>query len=122
MKNYYFDVLFKIEEYDLSLSLINGSSIELSNHYLLHIREISVRDDGFIFSKICFSPSFVKIFGRIKSANLKTCLIGSFQWKVKPRYHTRFQRAFNARCCVFKEITLVCSDQRNYFENANACN
>ena len=28
---------------------------------------------------------------------------------------------FNACCCVFKEITLVGSYQRNYFENATAC-
>ena len=95
-----------------------GSSIELSNHFLLHIREISVREDGFIFSKICFSPSFVKIFGRIKSANLKTCLIGSFQWNLRLVANTRFQCAFTRCCWVFKEITLVGSD----FENANACN
>ena len=33
-------------------------------------------------------------------------------------------QAFNVRflqgCCVFKEITLVGLNQRNYFENANA--
>ena len=39
----------------------------------------------------------------------------------KPRCHTRFQRAFTACCCVFKVITLVGSNQGNYFENANAC-
>ena len=39
----------------------------------------------------------------------------------KAHCHTRFQRAFAAWFCVFKEITLVCSNERNYFENANAC-
>ena len=39
---------------------------------------------------------------------------------LKAHCHTRFQRAFNACPCVFKEITLS-SKQRNYFENANVC-
>jgi len=34
---------------------------------------------------------------------------------------SRFQRAFTACVCVFKEITLVDSNQGNYFENATAC-
>jgi len=33
----------------------------------------------------------------------------------------RFQRAFTACSCVFKVITLVGSNQGNYFENATAC-
>ena len=41
---------------------------------------------------------------------------------VKARCDTRFQRAFTQCCCVFKEITLVDLNQRNYFENTNACN
>ena len=40
---------------------------------------------------------------------------------LKARCHTRFQRAFTPCCCVFKEITLFGSNQRNYFETANAC-
>ena len=32
----------------------------------------------------------------------------------------RFQRAFTASVCVFKEITLIGSNQLNYFENAAA--
>ncbi len=32
----------------------------------------------------------------------------------------RFTHAFNACGCVFKEITLVGSNQGNYFENATA--
>ena len=40
---------------------------------------------------------------------------------IKARCHTRFQRAFAACCCVFKEITFIGSNQRNYFEHANAC-
>ncbi len=31
------------------------------------------------------------------------------------------RRAFTACGCVFKEITLVVSNQGNYFENATAC-
>jgi len=34
----------------------------------------------------------------------------------------RFQRAITACICVFKIITFVGSNQRNYFENATACN
>ncbi len=33
----------------------------------------------------------------------------------------RFQRAFTTCVCIFKVITLVVSNQRYYFENANAC-
>jgi hypothetical protein len=42
--------------------------------------------------------------------------------KVKLRCDERFTHAFTARSFVFKEITLVGSNQGNYFENANACN
>ena len=31
----------------------------------------------------------------------------------------RFQHVFTAYCCVFREIPLVGSNQRNYLENAN---
>jgi len=34
---------------------------------------------------------------------------------------SRFQRAFTACVCAFKVITLISSNQRNFFENANAC-
>ncbi len=34
---------------------------------------------------------------------------------------SRFQHAFTACNCVLKVITLVDSNQRNYFENAIAC-
>jgi len=37
------------------------------------------------------------------------------------RCDERFTHAFTACKCVFKEITLVGSNQDNYFENANAC-
>jgi len=33
---------------------------------------------------------------------------------------SRFQRAFTACSCVFKEITLVGTNQHNYFEKPNA--
>jgi len=34
---------------------------------------------------------------------------------------SRFQRVFTACICVFKVITLIGSNQGNYFENAIAC-
>jgi hypothetical protein len=37
------------------------------------------------------------------------------------RCDERFMHAFTACGCVFKEITLVGSNQGNYFENATAC-
>jgi hypothetical protein len=39
----------------------------------------------------------------------------------KLRCDGRFTHAFTACVCVFKEITLVGSNQGNYFENATAC-
>jgi len=40
---------------------------------------------------------------------------------VKPNCDSRFQCAFTACSWIFKVITLVGSNQRNFFENANAC-
>ncbi len=40
---------------------------------------------------------------------------------LKLRCDERFTHAFTACSCVFKEITLVGSNQGNYFENENAC-
>ncbi len=40
---------------------------------------------------------------------------------LKLRCDSRFQHAFTACSCVFKEITLVRANQRNFFENATAC-
>jgi len=40
---------------------------------------------------------------------------------VKLRCDERFTHAFTACGCVFKEITLVDSNQDNYFENVTAC-
>jgi len=36
-------------------------------------------------------------------------------------WHCRFQSAFTACSCVFKVITLVWANQRNFFENATTC-
>jgi len=48
--------------------------------------------------------------------------IHSFIWiTLKLRCDIRFQRAFTACSCVFKVITLIWANQRNYFENATAC-
>jgi len=50
-----------------------------------------------------------------------------FAWKdllqdtLKLRCDERFAHTFTASGCVFKEITLVGSNQGNYFENATAC-
>jgi len=41
--------------------------------------------------------------------------------RVKLRCDSRFQRAFTACSCVFKVITLIGSNQGNYFENATTC-
>jgi hypothetical protein len=40
---------------------------------------------------------------------------------LKLRCDERFAHAFTACGCVFKEITLVASNQGNFFENAAAC-
>ncbi len=42
-------------------------------------------------------------------------------FKLKLRCDQRFRHAFTAYGCVFKEITLVGSNQDTYFENASAC-
>ncbi len=48
--------------------------------------------------------------------NAATCSKRSSQRSLK----LRFQRAFIACICVFKEITLAWANQRNVFENATA--
>jgi hypothetical protein len=40
---------------------------------------------------------------------------------LKLRCRSRFQHLFTVCICVFKVITLVGSNQHNYFENAIAC-
>jgi len=42
-------------------------------------------------------------------------------YTLKLHCDTRSQNAFTACDCVFKVITLVGSNQRNYFENATEC-
>jgi len=46
----------------------------------------------------------------------------SFYICLKLSCDNRFQLAFTACICVFKEITQVWVNQGNYFENVNACN
>jgi hypothetical protein len=53
----------------------------------------------------------------VMCAQLRFCTITA----VKLRCDSRFQRAFTACSCVFKVITLIGSNQGNYFENATAC-
>ncbi len=43
-------------------------------------------------------------------------------WWLKLSCDSRFQRAFTACSCVFEVLTLVGSNQGNYFENSTACN
>jgi len=43
------------------------------------------------------------------------------QRKFKLRCDSRITHAFTAWSCVFKVITLVLANQRNYFENATTC-
>jgi len=45
--------------------------------------------------------------------------LGSFTLKLS--CDSRFQRAFTACSCVFKVITLIGSNQCNFFENATSC-
>jgi len=45
----------------------------------------------------------------------------SVAFELKLSCDSRFQRAFTAYSCVFKVITLVWSNQRNFFENATTC-
>ncbi len=45
----------------------------------------------------------------------------STKFSSKLRCNERFTHAFTACVCVFKEISLVGSNQGNYFENENAC-
>jgi len=48
------------------------------------------------------------------------CFSDDGMQRVKLRCDERFTHAFTACECVFKEITLVGSNQGNYFENATA--
>jgi len=45
----------------------------------------------------------------------------AFTFSLKLSCDSRFQRAFTACSCVFKLITLVGSNQGNFFENATTC-
>jgi len=47
--------------------------------------------------------------------------IVGFSSRIKLRCHERFAHAFTACGCVFKVITLIGSNQGNYFENATTC-
>jgi len=55
---------------------------------------------------------------RLKSTALIVC---REKKTLKLCFNTRFQRAFTACSCVFKEITFVGSNQGNYFENVTEC-
>jgi len=63
----------------------------------------------------CMRPHGLGLY--LKYISKETCTCGS----LKLSCDSRFQRAFTASICVFKVITLVGSNQRNYFENVNAC-
>jgi len=56
-----------------------------------------------------------------KKLFLRTCYKFYIQNNLKLRCDRRFTHAFTACSCVFKVITLVWSNQRNFFENATTC-
>jgi len=109
------------------LSVILKSSIELLSVYI----------SKFYFKGLCKSSSLnlrleVNKTKAWQKSSLRTkgparlgldyfrldpLLVGMF----KLRCDGRFTHAFTACVCVFKEITLVGSNQGNYFENATAC-
>jgi len=54
---------------------------------------------------------------------IKKCRRAKFSFSLlKLRCDERFTHAFTACTCIFKEITLVGSNQGNYFQNATGCN
>jgi len=58
--------------------------------------------------------------GYLSDREFKKFLI-SIDIQVKLRCDERFQNAFTACSCVFKVITLVWANQRNFFENTTTC-
>ena len=101
----------------------------------MNFRNINIKDKLNLLEKVtfssiikasnkCFKEKIAKKFKNNYYAepNVKIqLLLLGLSISFKARCHTRFQRAFTSCCRVFKEITLVGSNQRNYFENANAC-
>jgi hypothetical protein len=69
----------------------------------------------------------VKVFGNFVKTNFRPIKLpifgpyGSQFLLLKLRCKERFTHAITACSCVFKELTLVGSDQGNYFENATSC-
>jgi len=59
--------------------------------------------------------SFIVIQFDFKNYPVRICAL------LKLRCDSRFQRAFTACSCVFKVITLIGTNQDNYFENATSC-
>ncbi len=61
----------------------------------------------------------LKLF--IMILNLSCSVSPKYTWPLKLRCDSRFQGAFTTCSCVFKVITLVWANQRNYLENATTC-
>ncbi len=75
-----------------------------------------------------FLPLFESIFSKERfqffkflTNNIWSHFSDYYVSPLKLRCDSRFQHAFTACNCVFKVMTLVGSNQGNYFENATAC-
>jgi len=90
----------------VGLSFIRG--IKILRFWLLNILKI--------WEKFKLKWEFHK-----KEANRILYFSSDFISSLKLRCDERFTHAFTACGCVFKEITLVGSNQGNFFENATAC-
>ncbi len=67
---------------------------------------------------------FMKIISSRKGKHLWlffSFLNFNFSYTLKLSCDSRFQQAITACSCVFKVITLVWANQRNFFENATTC-
>jgi len=64
---------------------------------------------------------WVGLFAGLQTEVGRNCFTKIVRIELKLRCDERFTHAFTACGCVFKEITLVSSNQDNYFENATAC-
>ncbi len=77
-----------------------------------------------LFSNYCLALKLFwrKNFGSKAACKMLVKLTTVYTWiKLKLSCDSRFQRAFTACVFVFEVITLVWTNQGNFFENATAC-
>jgi len=79
-----------------------------------NLTKMTKRDDN-------FWSTFDHFFWKASSIFKASFAVAKIDSSLKLRCDSRFQRAFTACICVFKEITLVWANQRNFFENATTC-